>query len=791
MSLTLCSSSYSSKIRRNVEQEQNEVPDSTTSLSIETSEFNLGQDVLMKHKDGRYYLGTIVEVNAIREQCLVKFGDNTDNWSSFKDLTKLNSGQEDLLCVVCKKYSPNNRKEILSCDRCGRSYHKKCHHPEIPDICQKEGASWMCTRCLATEPKCIRKSAERFSRRDLSKSRDFSIVPSTVVKSFQYDPNVLHWDTYHRVNEELIYCYCGNSGEWYRQMLQCGRCRQWFHENCIGVLQYPLYCGDRFYVFVCSVCNYGKEFLRRLEMNWDDLVHLILFNLTVFHSKKYYDLDSVILPYMNDNWNHLQLPFKLSSVSKNERRFHTLSVLTNNRNRFKCGREMKKRTTIWGLRVRLPPPVPCLSLPPTGQIVEQELRDMWQGNRRCQMLPGHDPDFKITKDPKIRTLMSGAAYKNDAGLSESDSPCPSPDNSIEEHPELEIDYKFGNYSGPGCAKKTAPVQKLNLQRKKRLLALNARDKILRKRKSFNDKDERKSMKSNRSYLTRLSLDGKTGNAGKTELLAPNMSVSAPPTPPASGSASHVSDLSMDYLDATIKDTKPDKPCPDFGSLTELTHCDTSGDETSSKSTLDLIIPPPKDFKGENNPFLALLRGNHPTDTKNKNSKDITLPLPLTAVIPGKPRMRPLKRQLSEKDIVIGPNGEVKRRRLRRGRLSHGNLYGGTASKTAAVIPAKPAESKDWNGAADYAFGGRRLRQRPEKPQDREETVQKPPTPKPSPVKQEPNINMDDLKSSVNIYFGAATRIASGERFQIKAKRFSSIGKIEYLIEWEGPSNGMT
>lgn len=91
---------------------------------------------------------------------------------------------------------------------------------------------------------------------------------------------------------------------------------------------------------------------------------------------------------------------------------------------------------------------------------------------------------------------------------------------------------------------------------------------------------------------------------------------------------------------------------------------------------------------------------------------------------------------------------------------------------------------------DYALNGRRLRQRPEKPQEKDK-ISNPPTPKPSPVKQEPDINMDDLKSSVNIYFGAANRIATGERFVVKAKRIGPTGKMEYLIEWEGPSNGMT
>lgn len=115
------------------------VPDSTT--TVEKSEFFLGQDVLSKQKDGRFYLGTVVEVNSLREQCLVKFGDNTENWSNYKDLTKLSTSiQEDLLCVVCKKSAPKSKHEITVCDKCRRGYHQKCHQPEIPAVCQKEGS---------------------------------------------------------------------------------------------------------------------------------------------------------------------------------------------------------------------------------------------------------------------------------------------------------------------------------------------------------------------------------------------------------------------------------------------------------------------------------------------------------------------------------------------------------------------------------------------------------------------------------------------------------------------------
>nr|XP_023026268.1 polycomb protein Pcl [Leptinotarsa decemlineata]XP_023026271.1 polycomb protein Pcl [Leptinotarsa decemlineata] len=811
--------SLTNPLKKNILQQQTAVPDSTTSVEKEMSEFSIGQDVLVKQKDERYYFGTVVQVNSIREQCLVKFGDNTYNWSTYKDLTKLSTPeQEDLLCVVCKKSAPKKEQEITVCDQCGRGYHQKCHQPEIPISCQKEGATWMCKRCVENDPNRLRKSDLKHQRRDSlrnfssSCNQEIQVMPSSTVKVFPYDLNTLNWDTYHRVNSEQIYCYCGGNGEWYKQMLQCGRCRQWFHEGCLDFLQYPLYCGDRFYVFVCSICNHGKDFLRRLEMKWVDLVHLMIFNLTAYNSKKYYDLDTVVIPYINDNWHALQLPPKIANVTKSERRENIMSVLTNNRNRFKCGREIKKRTTIWGLRVRLPPPAPCITLPQTGPVTEEDLQELWQGNKRLQFLSldKNAPVKRIVaSDTQMKNIMMGVSYQQNTGHSETDSPCPSPEIAVEE-PVIEnnIDniVQKRSYIGAGCAKKSVPFKKMSLQRRKKLLALSSRerDRILKRPKKRKICEEN-SNASKEGHMKRLSLDSKNNKSNETLPPTPPTSVSAPPTPPASTSL--ISELSNDFSESSNNQTKVTSSRK--SNLLELnselnTPCDTSGDETSSKSTLDTIIPPPKDFEGKNNPFLALLRvvSEDANQKSKRKSKDITLPLPLTAVIPGKPVMRPMKRQLSEKDIVIGPNGQVKRKRFRRGRNPNINYSSGqTASKSAAVVPVKP--DKEWNqrtssspnstnlgNCVDYAFNGRRLRQRPEKPQEKDK-ISNPPTPKPSPVKQEPDISMDDLKSSVNIYFGAANRIATGERFVVKAKRIGPNGKMDYLIEWEGPSTGMT
>lgn len=269
-------------------------------------------------------------------------------------------------------------------------------------------------------------------------------------------------------------------------------------------------------------------------------------------------------------------------------------------------------------------------------------------------------------------------------------------------------------------------------------------------------------------------------------------------------------------------------------LPPSTPADTSGDETSSRGTLDSFIPPPKDFEGKNNPFrnLSELLGTPCTINQGNsnisltfNQCPITLPLPLTPVISQPPLMRPAKRQLSEKDIIIDRNGQVKRRRQhRRGRPPQQQQ---TASKTAAIIPARNSDVKNefvrnlrssFNGSSsshqigncvDYALNGRRLRQRQNidklPPPSSDPQIQKnkgnnlvvsggggvssvPTSPKYSPVKQNaPDISIDDLKSSVNIYFGAANRIAAGEKFFIKAKRIGPNGQSQFLIEWEGPN----
>ncbi|XP_046970440.1 uncharacterized protein LOC124537605 isoform X1 [Vanessa cardui] len=845
------------KNEKKEEETQDAMPDSTTNTEkATTNPFHCGDDVLVPNKDGRYYLGTIVELSTNNDndscevgtgvaRCLVKFGDGTHAWAPVSTLKLLSVPPADdgrIMCVVCKRRegpaaSPA-ANAIIACDMCGRGYHAKCHTPPVEAWIN--GASWHCKRCVdqryrvaAAENRASKRSdlfrfkggQQRRQQQELTPPCDTASTTSSTASDAGNNQNEVH-------------CYCGEKSDWLAQMLLCCRCSRWFHQRCVSSLQYPLYAGDKLYIFACAKCNGGQEYLRRLELCWLELAHLALYNLTVYNAPNYFDLDTVIMPYIMDNWHALQLPEKMWRTPVNERREKILTALTSSRKRFKCGREMKKRATIWGLRLRRPPPPPLqLSAleqikkgePLTDEIVREyaprlrflsrapspqtvlSIDDSSQpssSNNEKSSYKSHNQHMIVPVDGHWLNLMMGKRFhenlnsnsnsENDSASSyesvktteRDDQPSPSVCTSTARKSDAkedalekisEINESESNEAKSTC--ENSPVPSLDTS----LLPCSVKlDNI--------PKDNTDDIHSSVNDSCNININKHTSRIATMNLEVSKLSTK--------NIIEHSKIMSLQHMDSL----------PPYSS--SFTHdMESSGDETSSRGTLDAIIPPLKDFQGKNNPFL--MQNTYPSKTpfssninvynkqngRNHYHSRFSLPSQLNPLMG--PMVRPLKRKLSEKDIVIGPNGEVKRRKYRRPRkhlqlqLNKSCPLPDDASKTAQT----PTENGDITPPAPHninnvKFHGRRLRQRQEKnyyenarrntnnsasSNNSVKSLQLSPHKASSGAPEVDARQLSALKSSVQSYFRA------GQTYRVLARRLVPGHLPAYLIEWDSAS----
>lgn len=215
----------------NANAKTDESSNETSSSSSSSSKFHVNEDIFVQRdNDQRLYLGTIQE---FRDDLFhIKFDDDTMQWMKQIQLKKFNAIEEHRMCILCKNIDAN--QSIRICCQCQRAFHNKCLTDEHKT--EENITNWCCSKCTTI-------TNERFDLMEKSIVANPSKINKD--KKFSYDIDALIWDTHHRQNIEQIYCYCGEKGKWFMQMLQCSRCLQWFHAKCVKCLIFPLYFGDR------------------------------------------------------------------------------------------------------------------------------------------------------------------------------------------------------------------------------------------------------------------------------------------------------------------------------------------------------------------------------------------------------------------------------------------------------------------------------------------------------------------------------------------------------------------
>lgn len=259
-------------------------------------------------------------------------------------------------------------------------------------------------------------------------------------------------------------------------------------------------------------------------------------------------------------------------------------------------------------------------------------------------------------------------------------------------------------------------------------------------------------------------------------------------------------------------------------------------DDASKSTLDWIIPTPKNFRGLNNPFHSQYKPDVVVTKGAKNSKNakrngnfakknIDKSKQLRAA-EGFRIVRTIKRRLSPEDLLIDKKQEVKRRKIRRS-TGEIQVISTTIQPSSLKLPLHlPCRSdyKEWNNSMSNRQGTstplssassisslsaastststitsnvcnklkrtdsvdkkgqtvRLLRQR--RSQNYSEKSKRNST---------GTDNVDKIETTsinrtrnMSLYFGSLNRIENGNRFFILAKRTTNDGSKQLLLEWE-------
>lgn len=121
------------------------------------------------------------------------------------------------------------------------------------------------------------------------------------------------------------------------------------------------------------MCNDGVEFVRRLQIDWVDMLHITLYNLRKHQHQKYHHLLKDIWPFILEQRHHLPICEEWRQLPETALMERIKQTLKEYSDRFICGREFKRAPAYYALRHSGPPLTPRVFLQPHEKLCDELL----------------------------------------------------------------------------------------------------------------------------------------------------------------------------------------------------------------------------------------------------------------------------------------------------------------------------------------------------------------------------------------------------------------------------------
>lgn len=159
------------------------------------------------------------------------------------------------------------------------------------------------------------------------------------------------------------------------------------------------------------MCNDGVEFVRRLQIDWVDMLHITLYNLRKHQHKKNHHLLKDIWPFILEQRHNFPICEEWRQLPETALMERIKQTLKEYSDRFVCGREFKRAPAYYALRHSGPPLTPRVFLQPHEKLCDELLVNKFKLLLMPEEGAGDELKVKTTQESDTKNVSAKDVYE--------------------------------------------------------------------------------------------------------------------------------------------------------------------------------------------------------------------------------------------------------------------------------------------------------------------------------------------------------------------------------------------